>query len=198
MIENAFGVPILLDNYHIDSQTQDSLVDIAQQHLDYHGLEIGDAQSTASNFRQVHEIAQFKDLSEYMTELANKLWISYGLSSRYEPIISETWINKHSNGGATMPHIHSGSMISASYYFQFEQGNGNIKFTNPLEYHQCHELRETDNDITVELEQFDIVMFPGILKHYTEANTLQTDRYVLTFNFGHQDRKPVRYNFESR
>lgn len=197
MIENAFSVPMLLDNYPISQQQVDLLKSIAQHNLQPHALEVGNAFSTAGNTREIHKLEQFAELCAYVTQCADQLWLAYGLSNRYEPVICETWINKHGYGGSTSPHIHSGSQLSAAYYFEFESGNGNIKFTNPLEYHQCHEVRETDNDIIVEVEQFDLVMFPGILRHSTEENSLHSERYVLTFNFSHQDRKPVSYTLEN-
>lgn len=195
MIENAFSMPMLLDNFPIEQKHVDLLKGIAQEKFQSHGLELGDAHSTATNIRDFHNLEEIKHLCDHVTECADKLWQAYGLTKRFKPYIKETWINRHGKGGYTDLHYHSGSPISAAYYLEYEPGNGDIKFVNPLEYHQCHEPREDSEDITIEIEKFDLVMFPGILKHSTEVNTLESERYVLTFNFDYKNREPVRHIF---
>lgn len=189
-------MPVLLDNFPIKQEHVDLLKSKAQLQLNNHGLELGDAQSTAGEIRDFHTMPELAELCEYVTLKADELWHAYGLSTRYRPCIKETWINRHGIGGKTDVHYHSGSPISAAYYLEFERGNGDIQFINPLEYHQCHEPREDDSNITVEVEQFDLVMFPGVLKHATEHNSIDKDRYVLTFNFDYIDREPTRIIFQ--
>lgn len=195
MIENAFSMPILLDNFSLDKSQVELLKSEARFYLAEHGMESGNALSTAGKMRSFHELSELHELCNFVEEKADLFWHAYGLSKRYQPYIKESWINVHGQGGKTEPHYHSGSVMSAAYYIQFEPGNGDIKFVNPMEYHMCHEPREDDCDITVEIEQFDLIIFPGVLKHSTEPNYIDSERYVLTFNFDYKDREPVRHIF---
>ncbi len=197
MINDLFSVPILIDNYPLTQEQVDILKHYAYQQFGNHELEVGDAQSTSDGPRDLHNIPELQDFYTYVLDKANEYWLEYGLNQRFEPTINETWINRHGKGGLTDTHHHSGAPIVAAFYIQFEQGNGGITFVNPLEYHQCHEPRErTGGNMTANINQFDLFIFPGMLNHKTEQNNLDVDRLVMSFNFGYQDRQPKRIYFD--
>lgn len=197
MIDRLFSVPILRDNYPLTEEQIEKIKNIVYPQFSSHELEIGDAHSTSDSARNLHTLPEFSDISEYILTKADEYWLDYGLSNRYEPTINETWINRHGKGGVTDTHHHSGAPVVAAYYIQFESGNGDITFVNPLEYHQCHEPRErTCGNMTANIKQFDLLIFPGMLNHKTGINHLDNDRIVMSFNFGFKDREPKRYYFE--
>lgn len=166
-----------------------------KEHVDKHGhaLEFGEAISSRWNDGgfKLQDNPVFKKLVNLIEYYADQYWLDYGLEQRFEPHISNMWSNKHDNGGVTLLHHHSRSPIVATFYLRYKEGNGTLFFENPLEYHMCHEPREIISTQYLELLQYDLVLFPGWLKHATEANRIDDERIVIGCNFDYSDRKPM-------
>jgi ectoine hydroxylase-related dioxygenase (phytanoyl-CoA dioxygenase family) len=64
---------------------------------------------------------------------------------------------------------------------------GYIEFYDPLEYHKAHLPRVIDDQQSnwkaVPTVTGDVVLFPGWLKHRTQKNKSNENRWVLTTNY---------------
>ena len=100
--------------------------------------------------------------------------------------LMNSWINCHPPGAMSTQHEHGSVDIVVSAYPKFPRNSGRIEFKDPLEYHWHGYPVEGNRNVfwkSVDLEQNDVVFFPGWIKHRTEINASNEDRYVLTINF---------------
>ena len=68
------------------------------------------------------------------------------------------------------------------------ENGGYIQFRDPLEYHKGFYMKQYDDELygwkTIPAVTGDVLLFPGYLRHRTQANTNQTEkRWVLTSNY---------------
>lgn len=206
MINLLFPCPIKVEKLDIDtSDIQKRVYSIFDKmNFENHVLERGQAMSTHIyqdgdiNGYQLNWLDEFKPLVELVENHADEYWLGYGLDPYYQPQVLNLWSNLHRKGGHTTTHFHSGSPFVASFYLKTPQNCGNIVFENPLEYHMCHEPRKQGLEYTHEVEENQLVLFPGWLKHRTEENRSDEDRIVIAFNFEIINRKPISYSFADK
>jgi hypothetical protein len=69
-------------------------------------------------------------------------------------------------------------------YLQLEEGNGYIQYKDPLEYIKAFRPKECliKEFISVPAITGDVLLFPGWLRHRTEKNLIDKERWVLTTN----------------
>jgi len=148
-------------------------------------LETGSAISTAYNQHQAPH--HWEILEEFLLWLQPKLieiqshWgYPNGMPS---PIRS--WVNVHKKGGATREHYHNGTSLVVSCYLKCNPGTGNFEYRDPLEYHRWGTPGEPQLNLwnEVEVRTGDILVFPGWLKHRTQANLIDDDRVCMTINY---------------
>jgi uncharacterized protein (TIGR02466 family) len=191
-ISTEYGIPIYKVNIGINTHLIHHVEEYFSREGAMHHLERGGLSTrTFDGGMHLHNIEEFKDLSADIIKHADVYWGGYGLDRYYEPYIKQSWSNRHYRGNETLSHIHSGSPIVATYYMQAPEDSGRIYFENPLEYHQCHEPRSNDNRRYIDIEDGTLLIFPGFLKHGTEASQTDLPRTVLSINFGYENRKPV-------
>jgi len=97
-----------------------------------------------------------------------------------------SWLNVHKKGGVTLEHNHGTVVIVAATYLQLEPGMGYIQFKDPLEYVKGFMPRWEKGVTewrTIPAKTGDTFLFPGWLRHKTQENTLDKERWVLTTNF---------------
>lgn len=98
--------------------------------------------------------------------------------------VSQSWVNRHGPSGITVEHSHSFSTFVVACYLQCPKDSGYIEFKDPLEYHKSSwpVVPEESLYFEVPVQTNDVVIFPGWIKHRSQPNLSNSDRYVLTFN----------------
>lgn len=187
MLNNLIELPIWVTNLDIDTDEILSVAkDLFEKNPDVkHFLEKGDAQSSYTLTQNLTEYSEFAELRSLVLPEAKKYWDEYGLDCFAQPQIMDSWINRHGKGGSTFPHFHAQSPIVGVFYLQFEEGNGNLFMEDPLHYHKAHEPRPNwESEIELPIQQNDLILFPGYVKHWTGINEIDKERVIISFNFG--------------
>lgn len=145
------------------------------------------------SYNVVRNLNQWDELQPYMSFLKEHLdiyWKELGYNQRCKPNIVEMWANMYKQGSFIDAHNHSPIAITASFYLQKSCNSGNIVFEHPLETllkHQPINYDDVDSygtlfDKEVIVEEGDLVMFPGWLRHKTTPNLDNTDRIIIGAN----------------
>lgn len=139
--------------------------------------------------RDLQHWPELKPYIDFLQEHAEIYWKELGYKK--EPKISEMWANKYSPGSFIDIHNHSPIAITVSFYLQKPANSGNICFVNPLETLLKHqpfsELDDRNNyhrmfNYNVEVNEGDVIMFPGWLQHETMPNDSEFDRIIIGTN----------------
>lgn len=105
--------------------------------------------------------------------------------------IYHSWANVYPPGSYIDNHNHSPSPLTASFYLKKPQESGNIIFENPistlLRYQPYKGLSDKDNyasafDEVIEINEGDLVIFPGWIMHKTQPNRSAENRIILGFD----------------
>jgi len=130
------------------------------------------------------------DLESFVQSEANNFWNSLHYSKNGCKIY-QTWANTFKPGSFIDAHNHSPIPLTASFYLQKPYNSGNLIFENPqnllLKHQPYAELRNLSNyhtlfDHTVDVEEGDLVIFPGYLNHKTSKNCSSQERIIIGFN----------------
>lgn len=132
--------------------------------LNSHDLYLTNADTTmyTRNGRYLHRLPEFKELSDYVLECAKDH------ESNIRHVM--TWANVYPTGSLIRPHNHTTfkEMLSAVLYLQ---GEGELHFENSVE----------------KIDEGSIIVFPGVLKHWTGPNESQQDRIIVGFDLYYGD-----------
>lgn len=98
--------------------------------------------------------------------------------------VTQSWCNRHYEGGETLEHTHSFGTFVASCYLKCPPNSGNIEFKDPLEYHKhgWPVIPELSFYKEVPVTTNDVVIFPGWIKHRVQPSRSTDERLVMTFN----------------
>jgi len=120
-----------------------------------------------------------KPVAEY---ILYKEWNSY---AHYNFGIGMSWVNVHNKGGVTLEHHHGAAPLVAATYLDLPDNSGFIQFKDPMEYQKGFRARKTNLDdwYTIPAKTGDVILFPGWLRHRTQPNETNLDRWVLTTNY---------------
>jgi len=183
---HIFSPTIWKYQYKFDWQNLEHKVLTSFSQLQHNSLlEKGNAWSTVGlpANEQPHNWLELKDFLEWLkittTGIAASLYFQ-----KFEFTITNSWINKHSASGETIEHNHNNCSFVASCYLKCPENSGNIVFKDPLEYHKSHWPIFPEEHLydEVPVYTFDVLIFPGYLKHFVTPNLSNDDRYVLTVN----------------
>jgi uncharacterized protein (TIGR02466 family) len=155
-------------------------------------LETG--KSTGQHGLQLHENIAMYWLVKQVYNHVCKFWGELDYAHGANITLPTSWANLHKQGHVTGEHSHCGGSqkahISAVYYFKKSNNSGNIEFRDPLE--TIHSLSPRHNYnvaegnaglFEVNVEQFDLILFPSWLKHKTKPNESKEDRVAISMNF---------------
>lgn len=145
---------------------------------------------SANTCNRLQEKVDINDLINFVTESVNDYWKELGYVDATIRVY-HAWANVYPPGSFIENHNHSPSPLTASFYLKKPQGSGNIVFENPistlLRYQPYKGLSESENyasafDATVDVDEGDLVIFPGWLMHKTEPNISSQDRIIIGFD----------------
>jgi len=140
--------------------------------------------------RDMHTWIEATPFVTFLKEHLNIYWQELNYDIARNPVIHEMWANRYQQGSFIDMHNHSPITITCSFYLQKSTNSGNIVFENPLETvlkHQPINHQDLDNygkwfQTEVAVDEGDLVMFPGYLKHKTTPNLDSTDRIIIGAN----------------
>lgn len=150
-------------------------------------LEVDGGKSSVYNYdNQPHKSKAFGQFYKWLKPICmHIIKEEWKLVKDFEYVISNSWVNVHTNGGITREHNHGACVIVAATYLDLPENGGFIQFKDPLEYHKLSHSKDDLNDCdwyTVPAKTGDTLLFPGWLNHRTQPNGSNKERWVLTTN----------------
>jgi uncharacterized protein (TIGR02466 family) len=114
------------------------------------------------------------------------------VDKKIEFYITNSWINKHTEGDQLHRHLHNNSIISGVIYLETTPESGNIIFYRPnhsmFPYPRTIDLDVTEYNIyncqscSITPKNNDIILFPSSLEHSVEPNRTNIPRCCIAFN----------------
>lgn len=192
MIHDIFTIPIYKVHYPgpIDAIEQEVRTLLEQTVTDENNVTLmrDGALSSARVAENLHRNPHFEDLVKFIHEHAEKYWLHMGYDSKRLPRLKMLWGNIYPNGGYIEAHDHAPMPLVASFYVRKSPEASNIVFEHPLELLLKHQplegLRDRSEyfkmfETEVEVNQGDLVLFPGWLKHKTRSMPDTGDRIIV-------------------
>jgi uncharacterized protein (TIGR02466 family) len=125
-------------------------------------------------------------IQQHITEFANCVM---ALAGPYE--ITQSWLSVKRPGQRHIMHSHGNSIISGTFYFDNQEGVDGLTFMK-TEVANCWQMNPLRNpninnqfsftEITVNIENNMLILFPSYLCHKVAGNESQHERYCLAFN----------------
>jgi uncharacterized protein (TIGR02466 family) len=142
----------------------------------------------------IHKQLDMKEITDFVDSSAAEYWKELGLI-KSKVMVNHAWANIYPPGSYIENHNHIPATVVASFYLKKPINSGNMVFENPmsaiLRYQPYNGLHDKDDyvnafDTTIEVDEGDLVMFPGYLMHKTEKNMSTENRVILGFNIRHE------------
>ena len=143
--------------------------------------------SSHQNAKQPHELPELKEYFDWLRnmviEVATK-GMGY-FSDFHDIILTNSWVNLTNSGGKTLGHKHPNTFIVVSTYLHMPENGGYFEAKDPLEDLKSFYYRNNPDWYWKEVptKSGDLLIFPGWLKHRTQENKSNEDRWVLTNSF---------------
>ena len=137
------------------------------------------------------------DLLDFMSLSLKEYWTSLNYIDA-DLRVYHVWANIYPPGSFIDKHNHSPSPLTASFYLKKPKDSGNIVFEHPMatlmRYQPYKGLSDKDDydtafDSTIEVNEGDLVIFPGYLIHKTEQNNSLDDRIIIGFDLSYHKTK---------
>jgi len=146
-----------------------------------HGLEKNGGKTTFNTANNLIFDPNCNDLKQWLTFVADSVWKKWNFAEDIPRFIHRSWVNLHPPGSYTSGHDHGQCHQTIVIYLKQPPLGGNIMFRDPLQYTFSGFPKIDRNDWkTVEVNQNDVLFFPGFLHHMTEKNLSNEDRLVMT------------------
>ena len=115
--------------------------------------------------------------------------ISLGWKTENKQIrITSMWSIINKKGDFNVAHTHPNSFLSSAYYVKAPNNCGKFQVENPNQakrywYPEVKSKNEINKDfISLDVEEGDLLLFPGYLSHKVSVNESDEDRIVISFN----------------
>lgn len=140
----------------------------------------------------IHKQFDIGEIVDFVESSAKEYWKELDLVDTQIKII-HSWANTYPPGSYIDNHNHIPAVLVSSFFLKKPHLSGNIVFENPistiLRYQPYNKLNDKDGYVNVfssvlEIDEGDLVIWPGYLIHKTEKNISSSDRIILGFNFG--------------
>ena len=102
--------------------------------------------------------------------------------------ITSMWSIINKKGNFNVAHTHPNSFLSSAYYVKAPNNCGKFQVENPNQakrywYPEVKSKNEINKDfISINVEEGDLLLFPGYLSHKVAVNESDEDRIVISFN----------------
>ena len=185
------GVPLLYESYYPfntnvmlnKSQNLFSTIDY-KKYNDF--LELGESGTSAITKNEgPHTWVEMSDFNYWATNHAANILNQWGFKFNQLKIDS-SWVNCHWPGGWTNFHTHSFSNLSLVAYINAPEKSGNLLIIDPMENHwhgfpTSRNMRMGDGQ-PIPVEKNKVIFFAPFLRHGTEKNMSDQERWVISMN----------------
>tara|TARA_R100001163_G_scaffold15091_2_gene13662 strand:+ start:3049 stop:3666 length:618 start_codon:yes stop_codon:yes gene_type:complete len=183
VINSLFPIPIYMT--HIDRQFTKKELDFVESQKNYSHNNVG---NSVSNNNYILNKPQLKNIKIFLQQCCD-----YYLQTVICPnkdlklYITQSWLNYTEENKYHHIHSHPNSIISGVLYFNCDEQNDKIKFTNPKNYNQIKpEIKEYNiwNSETwwFPLQTGQLLMFPSSTVHQVDTKKGLNTRTSLAFN----------------
>jgi len=194
-VELWFAVPIMI--HDVDPSVRESTRTKVMAYLesdrgkrDVPSAPVESVQTSYYNDKiSILEDAGLAELKEIVLRAGNTF--IQGLQLPPMPLeIERAWVNVFRPGAQEAQHSHDGSLLSASYYVQAQEGCGDLVFPDPIGARRSHRsfTRTTGTgtfitpDVAFKPASGRLVMFESWLQHGVQCNKSDRPRISLAFN----------------
>lgn len=183
MIEAIHPWPALIYKAHCPLDLS-AITDMCRTKFDnnaIHGLEKAGGKTTFNTCNNLFNETECNELRQWLIIAANEVWNKWNFANDIPRFIHRSWVNLHPPGAYTDEHDHGQCHQTIVIYLKQPENGGNIMFRDPLQYtfSSCPKVDRNDWT-TVNVNQNDVLFFPGFLHHMTEKNNSHEDRLVMT------------------
>jgi uncharacterized protein (TIGR02466 family) len=196
-IINAHGPYIFKIHYDFDFQALRPLCHELMNSSDPNFPLVENGGSTHQHKLYPHNMPEFRDFFQWLKMMATEIAIrGMGYSTTYHKYsITNSWLNVHYKGGKTHAHNHSNTFMAAAAYLNMPENGGYFECKDPLEDLKGFYYHDTSDWMWREIPVIsgDVLIFPGWLKHRTQPNNSDEERWVLTTNFEQEFNKDGNY-----
>jgi uncharacterized protein (TIGR02466 family) len=199
MIQDIFPTKIYKAKYQGDLHgLQDKVLPLLADvfsltETDNQGSMRGDGLCSYNVKRDLFSWNELAEIKTFIQESANAYWSELGYRKDRHPYIVEMWANCYRGDSFIDAHNHAPAPLTASFYLKKPANSGNLVFEDPnatllkhqpydaiLKRESYHLLFEQELDV----EEGDLVIFPGYLVHKTRPNMSQDERIIIGANIG--------------
>jgi uncharacterized protein (TIGR02466 family) len=148
----------------------------------------GETIKTLGTKFEVHKEPNLQFLVDFIEHHCKIYWKECGYTNSVDPYITLMWGILTSKGGFTAPHNHNPWPIAGAFYVNADYGSGDLFLENPLEVLLGKQPIDMDGPKIytekIRVKSGKLVLFPGWMRHHSQANTTNEQRLVLGFAAG--------------
>jgi hypothetical protein len=146
-----------------------------------HGLEKAGGKTTFNTCNNIIFEKECNELRQWIATVGDTVWKRWEFATDIPRYIHRSWVNLHPPGAFTAEHDHGQCHQTIVVYLKQPESGGNILFKDPLQYTFSGFPKIDRNSWkVVNVQQNDVLFFPGFLHHMTEKNNSDIDRLVMT------------------
>ena len=151
--------------------------------------QLKDGKTSQYNNIKPHQMSEFAPFYSWlMSSIPSIANVSVGQQNNNaiednDYYVSNSWVNVHNKNGITTEHNHACTSMVVTAYLNMPENGGYFECKDPLEYHK-NMLPVANSHLWRQIPTIsgDILVFQGWLKHRTQPNLSNDDRWVLTTN----------------
>jgi hypothetical protein len=135
---------------------------------------------------QPHTWVEFFEFKNWLHKIVLQL-LEVNNFSQTNYVINNSCFVKHPPGASTKEHTHNPMLFTVVCYLNCPENSGYPVFVDPLEYHKAaypieglYQRKKMHKALPVRTN--DVVITQGFVKHYTQPNKSNEDRYVLVMD----------------
>jgi hypothetical protein len=143
------------------------------------------------NDDQPHTWLEFFEFKNWLHKIILQLLEVNNFAQKNYTINNSCFV-KHPPGASTKEHTHNPMVFTIVCYLNCPPNSGHPVFVDPLEYHKAsypieglYQRKKTHKALPVRTN--DVVIAHGFIKHYTQPNNSNEDRYILVMDIKPDD-----------
>ena len=193
-VEQMFSIPIYkknLGDLNLQSFRQRvlKLMDVEDygDHISVVGMKDGNTINTYGIERHMQTWKESDLLLKEVNTALAEYWKELNYHPDLQPYIQEMWATLSTRGGFVPSHFHGPTPITAVFYLDKTDNAGDLTLQHPLEAllgSQPINFPFDEFAQTMNVQQNDLMMFPGYIRHFTEKNKTDSIRISIGMNIG--------------
>jgi uncharacterized protein (TIGR02466 family) len=135
----------------------------------------------------VEDYPELTEVVSFIEEHSKIFWKELQYHDRLTPQVKHLQLGMSYENGYLMDHVHVPWPMTASLYLKKPASSGDLVFTNPNDMVMMSQPigdNYADHYYYNEIEEGDLVIFPGYIRHRFNQNKTTDERLCLAFNIG--------------